>query len=169
MNRAVAAGIFGTKMRSVINQANRAGIEAVVAQQFEVAKQIIAKGLVPIIEPEVNINCPDKAEAEDILLEALTAQIAALGDDQPVMLKLTIPSVANHYASLIANPKVVRVVALSGGYDRDKANALLSENHGMIASFSRALTEGLTADMSDEAFNSAIGAAIDAIYAASIT
>jgi fructose-bisphosphate aldolase, class I len=169
LDRAVAAGIFGTKMRSVVNQANADGIKAVVDQQFEVAKQIIAKGLVPIIEPEVSINCPQKADAEDILLEEITKHLDALDDDQLVMLKLTLPTIANHYGTLIAHPKVVRVVALSGGYERDKANALLAQNTGMIASFSRALTEGLSAQQSDDEFNAAIGDAIDAIYAASIT
>ncbi|GKY87771.1 fructose bisphosphate aldolase [Sinisalibacter aestuarii] len=169
LDRAVAAGIFGTKMRSVISAANAEGIKAVVAQQFEVGKQIIAKGLVPIIEPEVTISIADKADAEDILLEEITKQLDALGDDELVMLKLSLPTVANHYGTLIRHPKVVRVVALSGGYERDKANALLAENTGMIASFSRALTEGLSAQQSDDEFNAAIGAAIDGIYAASIT
>lgn len=169
LDRAVAAGVFGTKMRSVINEANAEGIAAIVAQQFEVGKQIIAKGLVPIIEPEVNINCANKADAEDLLLEEITKQIEMLADGQDVMLKLTIPTVANHYGTLIANPKVVRVVALSGGYARDDANARLSGNKGMIASFSRALTEGLTVDMTDEVYNDAIGAAIESIYQASIT
>lgn len=169
LDRAVAAGIFGTKMRSLISQPNPEGIKAVVDQQFEVAKQIIAKGLVPIIEPEVSINCPEKADAEDILLEEISKHLDALEDDQLVMLKLTIPTIANHYGTVIHHPKVVRVVALSGGYERDKANELLAENTGMIASFSRALTEGLTVDMSDDAFNAAIGTAIDSIYRASIT
>lgn len=169
LDRAVAAGVFGTKMRSVVNQANADGIAAVVAQQFEVGKQIIAKGLVPIIEPEVNINCPQKADAEDLLLEEITKQLDTLGEGQEVMLKLTIPSAVNHYGTLIAHPKVIRVVALSGGYSRDDANAKLSENKGMIASFSRALTEGLTVDMSDTAYNAAIGDAIEGIYQASIT
>lgn len=169
LDRAVAAGIFGTKMRSLISQPNATGIKAVVDQQFEVAKQIIAKGLVPIIEPEVSINCPEKADAEDILLEEISKHLDDLDDDQLVMLKLTIPTIANHYGTLIAHPKVVRVVALSGGYERDKANALLAQNTGMIASFSRALTEGLTVDMSDDAFNAAIGDAIESIYQASIT
>jgi len=169
LDRAVSAGIFGTKMRSVINQANADGIKAVVAQQFEVGKQIVAKGLVPIIEPEVNINCPDKAAAEDLLLAELTAQLDALAPDQLVMLKLTLPTKTNLYAPLIAHPNVVRVVALSGGYARDEANALLAENNGMIASFSRALTEGLSAQMSDDDFNAAIAASIDGIYQASIT
>lgn len=169
LDRAVAAGIFGTKMRSLISQPNAAGIKAVVDQQFEVARQIIAKGLVPIIEPEVSISCPEKADAEDILLEELSKHLDMLGDDELVMLKLTIPTIPNHYGTLINHPKVVRVVALSGGYERDKANALLAENTGMIASFSRALTEGLTVDMTDDAFNAAIGAAIESIYQASIT
>lgn len=169
LDRAAAAGIFGTKMRSLISQPNPEGIRAVVDQQFEVAKQIIAKGLVPIIEPEVSINCPEKADAEDILLEEISKHLDALDDDQLVMLKLTIPTIANHYGTVINHPKVVRVVALSGGYDREKANELLAGNIGMIASFSRALTEGLTVDMTDAAFNAAIGAAIDGIYQASIT
>ena len=169
LDRAVAAGIFGTKMRSVISAANAEGIKAVVDQQFEVGKQIIAKGLVPIIEPEVTISIADKADAEDILLEEITKHLDALGDDELVMLKLSLPTVANHYGTLIAHPKVVRVVALSGGYPRDEANAKLAENTGMIASFSRALTEGLTKQMSDDEFNATIGAAIDGIYQASIT
>jgi len=169
LDRAVAAGIFGTKMRSVISAANAAGIKAVVDQQFEVGKQIIAKGLVPIIEPEVTISIADKADAEVILLEEITKHLDALGDDELVMLKLSLPTVPNHYGTLIAHPKVVRVVALSGGYPRDEANAKLAENTGMIASFSRALTEGLTKQMSDDEFNATIGAAIDGIYQASIT
>ena len=169
LDRAVAKGVFGTKMRSVISAANRDGIKAVVDQQFEVGKQIIAKGLVPIIEPEVTISIADKADAEDILLEEITKHLDALGDDELVMLKLSLPTVANHYGTLIAHPKVVRVVALSGGYPRDEANAKLAENTGMIASFSRALTEGLTKQMSDDEFNATIGAAIDGIYQASIT
>jgi len=169
LDRAVAAGIFGTKMRSVVNAASAEGIAAVVAQQFEVGKQILAKGLVPIIEPEVNIHCPEKADAEDILLEEITRQLDALDEGQEVMLKLTLPTITNHYGTLIRHPKVVRVVALSGGYARDEANALLAQNEGMIASFSRALTEGLTAQMSDDEFNETIGAAIEGIYQASIT
>jgi fructose-bisphosphate aldolase class I len=169
LDRAVGAGVFGTKMRSVISAANAEGIKAVVAQQFEVGKQIIAKGLVPIIEPEVTISITDKADAEDILLEEITKELDQLDDDQLVMLKLTLPTVVNHYGTLIRHPKVLRVVALSGGYERDEANALLEQNTGMIASFSRALTEGLRADMSDEEFNAAIAKAIDSIYRASIT
>ncbi len=169
LDRAAAAGVFGTKMRSVISAANPAGIKAVVDQQFEVGKQIVAKGLVPIIEPEVTISISDKAAAEDILLAELTAALDALDADQLVMLKLSLPTKPNLYAPLIAHPNVVRVVALSGGYARDDANAKLAENTGMIASFSRALTEGLTRQMSDDEFNATIGAAIDGIYRASIT
>lgn len=168
LDRAVANGIFGTKMRSVISAAHAEGIAAVVAQQFEVGKQIIAKGLVPIIEPEVTISIADKAEAEDILLAEILKQLDALADDQTVMLKLTLPSKANHYAAAINHPRVMRVVALSGGYSRDEANAMLSQNKGMIASFSRALTEGLSAQQSDDEFNATIAEAIDSIYAASV-
>lgn len=168
LDRAVANGVFGTKMRSVINAANPEGIASNVAQQFEVGKQIIAKGLVPIIEPEVNITIADKAEAEDILLAEIMKQLDDLNDNQNVMLKLTLPENANHYAPAINHPRVVRVVALSGGYDRNEANERLSQNAGMIASFSRALTEGLTAQQSDDEFNSAISDAIDSIYEASI-
>jgi len=167
LDRAVAHGIFGTKERSVISAANAEGIEAIVAQQFELGQEVLAKGLVPILEPEVTISIPDKAEAEDILLASIQRHLDTL--DQPVMLKLSLPTKANLYAPLIAHPKVLRVVALSGGYARDEANAKLAENHGMIASFSRALTEGLSAQQSDEAFNATIAATIDGIYAASIT
>ncbi len=169
LDRAVAAGIFGTKMRSVISAANAEGIKAIVAQQFEVGKQIIAKGLVPIIEPEVTISIRDKAEAEDILMAEILTELDKLKADQLVMLKLSLPTKANLYAPLIAHKNVVRVVALSGGYPRDEANAKLAENNGMIASFSRALTEDLSKQMSDDEFNAAIGAAIDGIYKASIT
>jgi fructose-bisphosphate aldolase class I len=169
LSRAVSKGVFGTKMRSVIKLANRAGIDAVVDQQFEVGRQIIAAGLVPIIEPEVDIHSAEKAEAEALLKSAITAQLDRLTDDQPVMLKLTIPTVDDFYADLIAHPRVVRVVALSGGYERDDANARLARNHGMIASFSRALTEGLSAQQSDAEFDAMLGAAIEGIYAASIT
>jgi len=167
LDRAVAHGIFGTKERSVISAANAEGIEAIVAQQFELGQEVLAKGLVPILEPEVTISIPDKAEAEDMLLASIQRHLDTL--DQPVMLKLSLPTKANLYAPLIAHPKVLRVVALSGGYARDEANAKLAENHGMIASFSRALTEGLSAQQSDEAFNATIAATIDGIYAASIT
>ncbi len=166
--RAVSAGVFGTKMRSVINAANADGIKAIVSQQFEVGKQIIGHGLVPIIEPEVTISISDKAAAEDILLSELAAQLDNLSDDQTVMLKLTLPEAANHYQSLVNHPRVASVVALSGGYSREEANTRLSQNTGMIASFSRALTEGLSADQSDEAFNTVIAGTIDSIYQASI-
>ncbi|MBL6429364.1 MAG: fructose bisphosphate aldolase [Maritimibacter sp.] len=169
LDRAVAAGIFGTKMRSVVSAANREGIAAIVDQQFEVGKQILTKGLVPILEPEVTISIDDKAEAEDILLEEITKHLDALDEGQEIMLKLSLPTKANQYASLIAHPRVIRVVALSGGYARDEANALLAKNEGMIASFSRALTEGLSAQQSDDEFNATIGEAIDGIYRASIT
>ncbi|MDG0989835.1 MAG: fructose bisphosphate aldolase [Yoonia sp.] len=168
LDRAVSAGMFGTKMRSVISAANADGIDAVVDQQFEVAKQIMAKGLVPIIEPEVTISIADKAAAEDMLLVALLAQLDALDADQNVMLKLTLPEQPNLYSKCVNHPRVVRVVALSGGYSRQEANALLAQNTGIIASFSRALTEGLSADQSDAAFNSAIAGTIDDIYSASI-
>ncbi len=167
-DRAVNAGVFGTKMRSVINAANADGINANVAQQFEVAKQIMAHGLVPIIEPEINISIPDKAAAEDLLLAALQSQLDALSDDQTVMLKLTLPETPNHYKALVDHPRVAAVVALSGGYSRAEANARLSQDTGMIASFSRALTEGLSAQQSDEEFNATIADTIDSIYQASI-
>jgi len=166
--RAVNAGMFGTKMRSVISAASEAGVEAVVAQQFEVAKVILSHGLVPIIEPEITISIADKAQAEDLLLVALMRHLDALPEDQNVMLKITLPENANHYAPCINHPRVVRVVALSGGYSRTEANARLARNSGIIASFSRALTEGLSAPQSDEAFNAAIAATIDDIYTASI-
>ena len=169
LGRAVGKGIFGTKMRSVIKLANRDGIVAVVAQQFTVGRQIIGHGLVPIIEPEVDIKSPQKAEAESMLRDAIVAELDKQPQSQPVMLKLTLPSTANFYANLIAHPSVLRVVALSGGYSRDDANRKLGENHGMIASFSRALTEGLSAKQSDADFNARLDAAIAGIYAASIT
>jgi fructose-bisphosphate aldolase class I len=167
--RAKAKGIFGTKMRSVIKQANPAGIKAIVAQQFEVAKQIIAAGLVPIIEPEVDIKCPDKAGAEDLLKAEIMAQLDRLPEGQLVMLKLTIPSRDNLYADCIKHPRVLKVVALSGGYSRADANEKLARQHGMVASFSRALTEGLTAQQSDAEFDQALDAAIESIYQASKT
>ncbi len=168
LERAVKAGVFGTKMRSVINAADPAGIEAVVAQQFEVAKQILSHGLIPIVEPEVTISINDKAEAESILLAEITAQLDALPDDQQVMLKLTLPETDNLYKPLVDHPRVMRVVALSGGYSRDEANARLSRNTGMIASFSRALTEGLSAQQSDDEFNATIATSIDSIHQASV-
>jgi fructose-bisphosphate aldolase class I len=167
--RAKAKGIFGTKMRSVIKQANAAGIRAVVDQQFEVASRIIAAGLVPIIEPEVDIKCPDKAAAEDLLKAAIMMRLDALPAGQQVMLKLTLPNQDNLYAECIAHPRVLRVVALSGGYSRDEANARLARQHNMVASFSRALTEGLTAQQSDAEFNAALDRAIESIFQASNT
>ena len=167
--RGVAKGIFGTKMRSVIKAASKSGIEAVVAQQFEVARQIIGHGLVPIIEPEVDINIPDKAEAEAILHSSIAAHLDSLTADQPVMLKLTLPDSDNLYVDFVSHARVVRVVALSGGYSREDANARLSRNKGMIASFSRALSEGLSAQQSDAEFDSVLDATIAGIYAASIT
>jgi len=168
LERAKAAGIFGTKMRSVIDAASPRGIAANVAQQFEVGRQIRDHGLMPIIEPEVTISIADKAEAEDLLLTELTNHLNVLPEGQEVMLKLTLPEVANNYKSLVDHPRVMRVVALSGGYSRDEANNRLSQNSGMIASFSRALSEGLSAQQSDEDFNATIGATIDEIRAASI-
>ncbi len=167
LERAVTRGIFGTKMRSVINLASETGIAAVVAQQFEVGARISAHGLVPIIEPEVSIKSPDKAGAEAILLAELTKQLDALPDGRKVMLKLTPPSVTDLYSSLIAHPCVARVVALSGGYTRTEACRLLAQNHGMIASFSRALTEDLKHSMTDAEFDAALASAIDEIFQAS--
>jgi fructose-bisphosphate aldolase class I len=169
LKRAVDKGIFGTKMRSVIKIADPTGVKKVVAQQFTVGRQILAAGLVPIIEPEVDINSPSKEEAEKILKAEILDELSKQPADQPVMLKLTLPSVDDFYAELVAHPSVLRVVALSGGYSRDDANAKLSRNHGMIASFSRALTEGLSARQSDGDFDAALDAAIASIYAASNT
>ncbi len=166
LTKAKAASIFGTKMRSVIHEANAEGIKAIVAQQFQIGNRIRAAGLVPIIEPEVNIHSATKAEAEAMLRDELDAHIDALDGAAPIMLKLTIPSEAGLYTSL--QDKVLRVVALSGGYTTDDACAKLSQNPGMIASFSRALTEGLSKQMSDEAFDAALGANIDKIYQASV-
>ncbi|TPV57728.1 fructose bisphosphate aldolase [Aestuariibacter sp. GS-14] len=160
--------VFGTKMRSVVKLANQTGIKAVVEQQFEVGKQILAAGLVPIIEPEVDINSPEKAEAEALLKQEILAELNKLGDLK-VMLKVTIPEQADFYKELVDHPNVLKVVALSGGYSRDDANAKLAENHGMIASFSRALTEGVSAQQSDEEFEAALDAAIESIYQASLT
>jgi fructose-bisphosphate aldolase class I len=168
LTSALSHGVFGTKMRSVIKQANAAGVNAVVDQQFEIGKVICAKGLVPIIEPEVDINCPDKAAAEDLLLAALIKQLDKLSDDQNVMLKLTLPEKAGLYTPLTNHPRVVRVVALSGGYSRDHANEVLARNPNVIASFSRALSEGLTAQQSDAQFDASLNTAIQAIYEASI-
>ena len=161
-------GIFGTKMRSVIAHADKAGITAVVRQQFEVARQIIAQGLVPIVEPEVSIKSPTKQEAEAILRDEIAEQLDKLPAGETVMLKLTIPTVADFYAPLVAHTSVVRLVALSGGYTTADACEKLSHNHGMIASFSRGLTEGLRVSMSDAEFNASIAQTIDQIYAASV-
>ena len=165
--RAVPTGVYGTKMRSVIHRASRSGIAANVAQQFEIGAQIAAHGLMPILEPEVSIKAPDKAEAEAILRDEILAGLDKLPEGREVMLKLTIPSISDFYAPLIAHPKVLRVVALSGGYSRDQACELLAHNNGMIASFSRALAEGLHKSMSDSEFNAALAASIDEIYRAS--
>ena len=167
--RARAKGVFGTKMRSVIKLGNEAGIAAVVAQQFEVGKQILAAGLMPIIEPEVDIKSPQKAEAEAILKAAIVDGLGQLADDQSVMLKLTLPDTDDFYAELVAHQRVLRVVALSGGYSRDDANARLARNHGVIASFSRALTEGLTAQQSDDEFDVSLDKSIAEIFSASTT
>ena len=167
LKRAVAKGVFGTKMRSVIDAANPKGIAAVVAQQFEIGNQILSHGLVPIIEPEVTISISDKTEAEDILLAEITKHLDTVPAGKQIMLKLTLPNKPNLYRPLIEDPRVMRVVALSGGYSREDANAKLAQNTGMIASFSRALTEGLSADQSDAEFDAALAAAIDGIYEAS--
>ncbi len=161
-------GVFGTKMRSVINLANTKGIEAVVAQQFEIGKEIIAGGLIPIIEPEVNIKSAQKEQAEDILKTCLLNHLNKLSDAQTVMLKLTIPTKTNLYQELVAHPRVLKVVALSGGYSRDEANQLLSQNKGVIASFSRALTEGLSAKQNDDQFDALLDSTIQSIYNASV-
>ena len=168
LERAVKAGIFGTKERSVIEAANPAGIARIVEQQFEVARQVLAHGLVPILEPEITISIPDKAEAEDILLAEILKHLDTLPEGQQVMLKLTLPSKANLYKPLVDHPGVMRVVALSGGYSRDEANAILAQNTGVIASFSRALTEGLSDGQSDAEFDATLAEAIDAIYRASV-
>lgn len=167
--RANDKGIFGTKMRSVINEADQAGVDAVVDQQFEVGKQILAAGLMPIIEPEVNINSSTKAEAETMLKAAILGHLDRLDDDQSVMLKLTLPSVDGVYGDVIAHPRVLRVVALSGGYSREESNERLSRQHGMVASFSRALSEGLNAQQSTEEFDSMLDSSISSIYEASRT
>ena len=167
--KAKSKGIFGTKERSVIKQANAAGIQAVVDQQLAVAKQVVAAGLVPIVEPEVDIHCPDKAGAEALLKASLLKGLDALPAGQMVMLKLTLPEVDDLYADFVKHPRVLKVVALSGGYSRADANKKLARQHGMIASFSRALTEGLTAQQSDAQFDGALNAAIQSIYEASKT
>ncbi|MBN25834.1 MAG: fructose bisphosphate aldolase [Alteromonadaceae bacterium] len=167
--KANAQDVFGTKMRSVVKLGNKAGIDAIVAQQFEVGKQILAAGLMPIIEPEVDINSPEKAQAEALLKAAILAQLDALDAVQTVMLKLTLPEETNFYSELVEHPKVLKVVALSGGYNRQEANRRLSQNTGMIASFSRALTEGVNAKQSDDEFNATLDEAIEGIYQASVS
>jgi len=167
LKRATQKGIFGTKMRSVIHAANAEGIAANVAQQFEVGLQILGHGLVPIIEPEVNITISDKAAAEDLLLAEITKQLDTVPADKQVMLKLSLPEKANQYKTLVDHPRVMRVVALSGGYSREEANRRLCQNTGMIASFSRALTEGLSAQQDDSDFDTMLASTIDSIYDAS--
>ncbi len=162
-------GVFGTKMRSVINLANTAGIEAVVSQQFEIGKEIIAGGLIPIIEPEVNIKSEQKAQAEEILKSSLVNHLNKLNENQTVMLKLSLPSKPNLYQELVNHPRVLKVVALSGGYSRDDANKMLAENNGVIASFSRALTEGLSAKQNDDQFDAMLDSTIQSIFNASVT
>ena len=169
LKKAKSKGIFGTKERSVIKQNNEAGIKAVVKQQFEIARQVLSHGLVPIVEPEVDIKNPDKKGSEAVLKKEILAELDKLPNNQQVMLKLTIPDVDNFYAELIKHPRVLKVVALSGGYSRDEANKRLARQHGMIASFSRALSEGLTAQQSDAEFNKSLDTAIQSIYDASKT
>jgi fructose-bisphosphate aldolase class I len=169
LKKAKSKGIFGTKERSVIKQNNAEGIKAVVAQQFEIAKQVLSHGLVPIVEPEVDIKNPDKKGSEEILKKEIIAHLDKLPADQQVMLKLTIPEVDNLYADLVKHPRVLKVVALSGGYSREEANKRLARQNGMIASFSRALSEGLTAQQSDADFNKSLDTAIESIYQASKT
>ena len=161
-------GVFGTKMRSVINLANAAGIEAVVAQQFEIGKEIIAGGLIPIIEPEVNIKSEQKGQAEEILKTSLLTHLNQLNENQTVMLKLSLPTKPNLYQDLVNHPRVLKVVALSGGYSRDEANRMLAQNNGVIASFSRALTEGLSAKQSDDQFDALLDSTIQSIFDASV-
>ncbi len=167
--RAKTHGVFGTKMRSVIKLATKSGVDAVVGQQFEVGRHILGAGLVPIIEPEIDIHSPQKAAAEDLLKAALIDQLDRLETDQLVMLKLTPPEQDDFYTELVKHPSVLQVVALSGGYSREEANARLSRNHGVVASFSRALTAGLTAQQSEAEFDAVLDASIESIYRASIT
>ena len=169
LKRAVEKGIWGTKERSVIKEANPAGIKAIAAQQFEWGKQVLAHGLVPILEPEVDIKAPNKAECEKLLKQELLAGLDTIKEGEQVIFKLTIPDQDDFYADLIKHPKVARVVALSGGYSRDESCEKLARNHGMIASFSRALAEGLTAQQSDEEFNKTLKAAVNKIYQASVS
>lgn len=168
LEQAKSHGVFGTKMRSVISQANESGIKSIVDQQFTFAKEICKAGLVPIIEPEVDINCPDKALAEQVLKSDIHRQLDALPEDDYVMLKLTIPDEPNFYAEFVSHPRIVRVVALSGGYSRGEANRRLMPNPGVVASFSRALLEGLSADQSDHDFTAMLDASIESIYRASV-
>jgi fructose-bisphosphate aldolase, class I len=167
--RAVGKGVFGTKMRSVIKLADDGGVKAIVDQQFDIGRQILSHGLVPIIEPEIDIHSPQKAEAEALLKAAILQQLEDIGSDQVVMLKLTLPDSDDFYSELVGHPKVLRVVALSGGYSREEATRRLARNHGVVASFSRALTEGLSAQQSDEEFNAALDESIAEIFAASLT
>ena len=169
LERAKAKGVFGTKMRSVVKMADPSGVAAIVEQQYEIGRQIADAGLVPILEPEVDINSPQKAEAEFLLRDHIMAGLDSVDADKPVMFKLTLPSEDGYYADLIAHPNVVRVVALSGGYSRDEANEILARNHGMIASFSRALAEGLSAKQSDDEFNATLDTSVQSIFDASIT
>lgn len=169
LEKAKAQNVFGTKMRSVIKSADAVGIQKIVAQQFEIGRQIVAAGLTPIIEPEIDINAPDKAEAEALLREQLLAHLDKLGVDEMVMFKLTLPEESNFYHACQEHPNMLRVVALSGGYSREEANRRLAANNGMIASFSRALTEGLSAQQAEEAFNSMMDASIQSIFDASRT
>jgi fructose-bisphosphate aldolase, class I len=169
LDKARTKRIFGTKMRSVIKNANADGIDAIVDQQFEVAAQILGAGLVPIVEPEIDIHCPDKARAEDLLKAALLKSLSNLPADQPVMLKLTLPEQADFYSELVKHPKVLKVVALSGGYSRQEGNDRLRRNHGVVASFSRALVEGLSAQQSDAEFDAMLDAAVQSIYEASMS
>src|SRR6516164_9548324 len=169
LEKAKSKRIFGTKIRSVIKHANAAGIKNVVNQQFELAGQIIAAGLIPIVEPEVDIHCPEKAKAEELLKAAILEQLNQLPQGQKVMLKLTLPEQDNFYADFVKHPKVLRVVALSGGYSRDEANNRLRRNHGVVASFSRALAEGLSAQQSDAEFNATLNNSIQSIFQASNT
>jgi fructose-bisphosphate aldolase class I len=169
LEKAKAKRIFGTKMRSVIKQANAAGIKDIVNQQFELASQIIAAGLMPIVEPEVDIHCPEKAKAEELLKAAILEKLNELPQGQMVMLKLTLPEPDNFYTDFVKHPKVLRVVALSGGYSRDEANKRLRRNHGVVASFSRALAEGLSAQQSDAEFNAMLDKSIQSIFEASNT
>jgi fructose-bisphosphate aldolase class I len=169
LTRATDKGLFGTKMRSVIKLANDAGVKSVVDQQFDIARQILAAGLVPIIEPEIDIHSPQKAEAEALLEAAILEQLGQLASDQLVMLKLTLPERDDFYEDLVAHPNVLRVVALSGGYSREEATARLARNHGVIASFSRALTEGLSVQQSDDEFDAMLNESIATIFEASLT